>query len=415
VFDLLDSVRILAGLKSNQWKERAELEAMQEEGLRRLLEHAAEKVPFYRKSLKGTKVRDLEHLDSLPVLRKEDIRDHGASMLCSDHGPLRQYSTSGSTGIPVTIHFSRHELNYKLALGYLQLSESGLGPFDSQARITHYRLEPNILQRMGLFRNHYLPIKNSMKENLLALKRLRPEALHSCSSVLSPLAQENLASNDPINIDKVFSYAEVLSGKARELLKESFHCSVHDLYGATETGWIAWECEEGNMHLHSDSIIAEIVDDAGIPVKRGQTGSLVLTSLWKRSMPLIRYAIGDRTSFGSSCRCGRGLHVLRPIEGREDDLIVLPSGASYTVRDTNINALPGIQQFQIFQDRPGELVIKIVPNGRFSMQDELVRQVSSAMPEPMEVTVELVDSIPRGPTGKICSIVSKVKPPGQDA
>jgi phenylacetate-CoA ligase len=406
VFDLLDSASILAGLKSNQWKSRAELEELQAERLRGLIRHAAHKVPFYKDRLGA--VRDIEDLASLPLLRKDDIRMHWDSMLDKSQGKLTGFSTSGSSGMPIKAYFSRHELNRKLALGYLPLIENGVGPLDSQARIIYYSLKPNPLQRLGLFRNHYLPMHARPEENLRSLKRLRPDALHSYPSILMPLANWNMSSDEPLTVRKIFTSAEVLSANARGALEKSFNAKVHDIYGATETGWIAWECGEGSLHLHSDSVVAEVVDGSGHPAK-GE-GELVLTPLWRRSMPLIRYSIGDRASFSNRCKCGRGLHVLNPIEGRSNDLITLPSGrlfpAYFIIR---LNAIPGILQFQAYQESPGELLIRIVPEKGFSAKDRVIKEVSSSFPEPVEVKVDIVDSIMRGPTGKICAVLSNVK------
>jgi phenylacetate-CoA ligase len=220
--------------------------------------------------------------------------------------------------------------------------------------------------------------------------------------------------NHGLAIPRVFSSAETLTDNARRLISGSFGCDLRNFYGSTEAAWIAWECEKGGMHLH-DSVIAEIVDSKGRPVPRGGSGSLVLTPTWKRAMPFIRYDTGDIASLGPSCRCGRGTPVLGSLEGRSDDFIVMPSGMVRSARfvDLSIRDLPGILLYQAYQPEAGSLEFRIVPSGKFTndSRERLLKRLKASFPEPMEITIEVVDRIARGKSGKIRSVISKVKSP----
>lgn len=414
---VINSAVLLAQMKLNQWKSQDETESMQEERLKALFAYASEHVPYYRKTMKGASVKDLEDLARLPLTKKHEIRTQTDSFLSDRYrkGSLKMCSTSGSSGTPLDIFHHPSEGYHGPALEIHQLTEVGVSPFDIQARIHYIKDKPRILQRLGIFRRRHLPMDAGESDNLPLLMKMRPRALLSHASYLASLAQVNLASGAPLKVDKVFSYSEVLTARARELITKSFRCDLYDMYGIVETSWAGWQCEKGSIHLYSDSVVAEIVDDHGNPVKRGEYGNVILTTLWKRSMPLIRYQVGDRSAFGPKCRCGRGWHTLKTIEGRDIDFIVLPSGRTTSARqlDVVIRYLPGVLLFQAIQEKAGELHVKMVPVDRpppLAAQEEFIKQLSTAFPEPIKATLEVVDRLPRGKSGKIPYMVSKVEP-----
>jgi phenylacetate-CoA ligase len=407
--NLLKTALAIARMKLDS--RRDDLDSWQQERLRELVAYAAKRVPYYRKiSLRGN-----DDLASIPLTTKDALREGPDSFLAEGFSKdsLGKITTSGSSGMPVTIYYNEYEANHRLALEYYQLTECGVGPFDRQAHLTYYTLPRKTLQRLGVFRREYLSFYDDERENILRLKGIRPDVLHCYPSFLVPLAEANKEHGMGFSVKKIFSSAELLSEASRSIIEKSFQCDLRDFYGSTETSWVAWQCEKGSMHLH-DSIIAEVVDDAGMPLGKGKTGNLVLTPLWKRVMPFIRYYIGDRTALADKCRCGRTGGILMPIEGRNDDFIVLPSGRIRSARfvDLSIRSIPGILLYQAVQEKQGELTLMIVPAGKLSKSSEnlLVKNLKSSFPEPMEISVEIVDSIQRGKSGKIRSVISKVKP-----
>jgi phenylacetate-CoA ligase len=410
----LGAVLLLAQFRMNQWKSRDELESMQEEKLRKLVSYASEHVPYYRKALTGKSVRDLDDLSSLPLLTKKNVRQHSRSLVSRrfDANSLIQLTTSGSTGTPLEIYHSPDESKYGPAFELHQMIEAGVGPFDVHAVITKERNQPGLLNRLGLLRRHCFEFRNS-RQLAQDIRSIRPTVLRGTPSFIVPLAFENIRSGFGLHVKRAFTFSEVLTDKARDLIFRSFGCAVFDSYGSIETSWIGWECEKGSMHLFSDSIIAEVVDEKGNKLGQGRHGSIVLTPLWKRSMPLIRYNLGDRTALGSGCRCGRGYHVLKPVEGRNNDFIVLPSGAACSAHliGFNIRSFPGILQFQARQENAGEIRLLIIPEA--GMTDEVRRKIIKTLkgvfPEPMNISLELVSELPRSSSGKLCEFVSRLK------
>lgn len=414
---IINAASLIASMKLNQWKTREEIEAVQEKKLRHIVSYASKHVPYYRKTLEGKSVKSLEDLASLPITRKKEIQTQTDSFI-SDRfvkKSLSTVSTSGSTGAPLSIFHHSSESHHGPVCEVHQLTEAGVSPFDLQVFMApHGEERTYMIQRLGMFRRVNVPALDDERKSLLTLKRLQPRVIICLPSLLATMAYENLESEIGFKIDKIISCSEMLSESAKKLIERSFECEIYDAYGAVETSWIAWQCEEGGLHLYSDSMIAEMVDDKGNPVRKGEYGNIVLTPLWKHSMPLIRYQLGDRTAFGPECSCGRGLHTLKPVEGRADDFIVLPSGKPSPARFIHWVFYPmtEVLLFQAVQDSPGQVHLKIVPAGKplhESLKEKIIEKIKASYQEPLEITLEEVDKLPRGKTGKIKSVISKVK------
>src|SRR5262249_8028755 len=125
----------------------------------------------------------------------------------------------------------------------------------------------------------------------------------------------------------IITSAMVLHNWQRRVIEEVFACRVTNRYGCEEVSLIACECErhEG-LHVNADNLLVEVLRD-GRPAAPGEPGSVVVTDLSNRAMPLLRYQVGDvAVATDRLCPCGRGLPLLERIEGREADYVVTPSG-----------------------------------------------------------------------------------------
>jgi phenylacetate-CoA ligase len=412
---MFDTPLLLSQMKRNQWLSRDDLRRISEKKLLDLLSHARTSVPFYKKSLGGIHIRSIDELESLPILTKTVVRDNATSFISSAFGKrtLQATYTSGSTGIQVPLFYSYAESAYGVAFETHHLTECGAGIFDLQVRIAHYESRPNLLQCLGVFRCRYLDVRADETENLLRLASLRPGILISYPSILLPLARINSSEGLNLRLKLALSGGETLTPTARKEISSSFSCPVFDRYGSMESSWAAWECTHGSMHVQDDMVIVEIVDGNGKNVPDGKTGTIVVTPLWRRAMPFIRYSVGDSGSFGPPCACGRGLRTLRVVRGRQDDIIVLPSGKIRSARSINLmDDIPGMLSYQIIQEQPSIFVFRYVPSG--GLGDKERKEVESriragCLDEKIRVEFDEVAAIPRGNTGKIQTVVSKVK------
>jgi len=397
-------------MQRNQWKGREELEAMQEKKLLALISNARTNAPCYHAL---PDIRSLDELSSLPLTEKKDLweSDRHISKLFPKE-KLTMVSTSGSTGMPLVIYRTKHDVDYFCMLQCSRMISTGVYPLSLVGKVLYQRRN-YFFWAPGVFRYLFVSMFEEEGKILSMLKKAKPDILLSYPSTIIPLAHHNLESALGVRVPRVLSNSEVLSEQARKLISGSFGCTIRDLYGAIETGPIAFECEKGNMHVHSDSQIVEVLDKNGEQVKEGQEGEMVVTPLWQQAMPLIRYRLGDSVTLGGQCTCGRGSHTLKNIKGRSVDYIVMRSGRPCPLGlDLFIRNFHNILLFQIIQDEPGKVTIKIVPRGTFtdSSRQALIRTLNENSPEPLDISIEIVKSIPKTRTGKISCVVSSLKP-----
>lgn len=399
------SLSFLAQMKLNQWKSRGEIEALQQKSLERLLEHSRKNVPFYR-NYKSAR------LEGLPLLAKEQIFKSPESFLSSPREKLFPFPTSGSSGVPMPVYYSGIEGAYGAALSHFQYMEAGAAPWTKVAAFSHDRHQPSLFLSLLGRRWKYFSIFDSEADQLKRLRQMRPDIMSSCPSLLSLLAFENNETGNPISIPTIFSRSEYLSPGVRKQIQDSFSCKVRNFYGTNEASWMAWECEAGEIHVHSDSLILEIVDSNGNPLPPGKEGEIAITPLWRNSMPFIRYLIGDRGALGGSCSCGRGTHVLKKLVGRCDDFIILPSGRKISARAINLlDNLNSLKCYQIIQKKKGGIVFRYVPSKNFSPSVKSIvkeRILKGCRGEDLAIEFEETERIERGKTGKIQTVVSEL-------
>jgi phenylacetate-CoA ligase len=201
----------------------------------------------------------------------------------------------------------------------------------------------------------------------------------------------------------------------RYKIESVFGKILYNRYGCEELSIIASECSEHDgLHINAEGLYVEVLDgDNQVP------GKLVITDLWNKGMPLIRYEIGDMaTTKRGLCRCGRGLPRLGEIYGRTSDFLQSPDGklvSGISILDTFTIHIPGIKQVQIIQDVIDNLHFKIVKDENFN-EDSLAllaQNVRTIFGDQMKHETEIVDRIPQTSRGKykfsICNI-----PPERD-
>jgi phenylacetate-coenzyme A ligase PaaK-like adenylate-forming protein len=158
----------------------------------------------------------------------------------------------------------------------------------------------------------------------------QPQMLIAYASMLRLLAEEQLAGRLAIAPRFVFSASEVLTDSTRELATTAWGQPPHNVYGSTETSGIAAECgQHPGMHLFEDLVITEVVDEDNQPVPPGVYGAKVLvTVLFSRTLPLIRYEMTDSVQLAAEhgCPCGRPYALLAGIQGRAQEALRFPTG-----------------------------------------------------------------------------------------
>ena len=347
------------------WRRRdhwdaTKIAAHQDRALQELRRAAYAGSEFYRRHHAGlqeapfdqlppvTKTDLMSHFDeavTTPDLKLADVEQHLRALAAENGDPGVPWrgrwwaaATAGTAGPRGTFIWNRSEWATVLA-SYARANDwagiqAGLGRPLKVALVTsrvptHQSAVVGASLRSGLVPTLRLDVTAPMGETVAALNRFQPRALVGYASALHPLALEQLAGRLKISPQAVMSASEVLTPPAAQELAKAWGSAPVDVYAATETAGIASPCVYRNRHLYEDLLIVEPVDRDGSPVPRGTTGARVLvTVLFSRTLPLIRYEMSDTVRLGGrGCPCGRSFTLLEDIEGRIEDVLDMQGSA----------------------------------------------------------------------------------------
>ncbi len=418
---IVDGARAFAQVALEQWKSPEEVARLQEERLKTALS-LAYGTEHYRRAMDGAGARPSGGIDSLlrlPMTSKKELRANEGSFMTPNPpgGKVLSHDTTGSTGMPLRIWMDQRAATLRTALMLSNYFSSGVTPLSLMAKVLFEEgHEAGISGRLyGVIPWFGLSILDDEAKSLSLIGKRRADTLCAYPSVAALLAKANAKRQTPLRLRRVLCGAEVLYPEWRGLIRESFSCPVFNMYGSREFGPMAWECpEEHSMHVNSGSFFMEILDSRGKPCRNG-VGHVTLTSLCNSAMPLVRYDIGDLASWGRPCSCGRGLPVLKAIEGRADDLVLLPGGrfvSPLSFRFTDLKCMEALRIYQLVQERESQFVFRYVPiDGELSApaKDAIRARIALACKgEAISVEFEHVSQIKRNRRGKLNRLVSKV-------
>ncbi|MCW8958745.1 MAG: phenylacetate--CoA ligase family protein, partial [Gammaproteobacteria bacterium] len=210
------------------------------------------------------------------------------------------------------------------------------------------------------------------------------------------------------------SLGEALPDGLREICHDAWGVEVTDVYSTTELGYLAFQCpEHEHYHIQSESAIVEILDNEGQPCQPGEVGRVIVTPLHNYATPLIRYEVGDYAELGEPCSCGRGLPVIRHIQGRYRNLVTLPSGTLRYPRlgIQDLYEIAPIDQFQAIQHSLESIELKVVVPRPLSESERtaLLRHFSQAIGNEFHYTLNEVDALHRSPGGKYEEFISAIQ------
>ena len=431
---------ILLQLEHSQWLPPEEIERRQRVQLRSLLHHAQKTVPHYRKSLAPIAERlaagplTAELWSEVPLLQRADIQGGGQDMMSQSlpkrHGRINRTFTSGSTGKPVEVRHSElfvmfwravtmrnhfwHRRDFSGTLAMIR-GRSGGATYPDGKRADNWGIPRSAGIETGPVIS--LDINCSAEQQVDWLIRNEPAYFITHPTNLERLARHSLDKGLTVpGLREVQTVAEVLMPETRRLGQEAWGCPVTDMYTSRDLGYLALQCpEQEHYHVQSETILVEILDDAGRPCQPGEIGRVVATPLQEFAMPLIRYDIGDHAEVGPPCPCGRGLPVIKRILGRSQQMLTLPSGEKrWTIHgEGTLDSLLqlGVTQFQVVQKSLERLEARVAVTHTFSPDEEeaLRSWVRKAYGEDFEIVLTYFDEIPRTAEGKFFDFLSEVK------
>lgn len=423
--DLLQEAAERESWSSTQWNQ------WRSERLSYILHRAALHVPYYRNMWQARRRQgdyaSWNVLENWPILTKETLRKQPTAFVADDSKRYHMYheQTSGTTGKPVLLWHTRHGLRIRYAIHERRLRQwNGIEPDDTWAMmggqlVTSFsKTKPpfwvwNSGMRQLYMSSYHLSPTNA-PHYLEAMQRHRVSYMLGYASSMYALARSVLDSNLTAPTLKVaISNAEPLLAHQREAIEKAFSCPTRDTYGMTEYVAEASECRTGNMHVWPEVGVIEVMNERyAEPVPDGDIGRLVCTGLLNINMPLIRYDVGDRGALEKpdvACQCGRRLPLLRSIEGRTDDVIITPDGRTIGRLDAVFKADLPIREAQIIQEAIDKIRIRVVPASGYdnSHSESIVLRLRDRIGE-MDVTVSVVDTIPRTANGKLRAVVSEL-------
>jgi len=321
---------------------RAARRALQAERLRASVAWARARVPFYRDALASARVPDdavdLDRLDALPFTVKDHLRQHYPFGLFAvpREDVVRIHASSGTRGKPTVVGYTRNDLRIWREVMARALAAAGAEPGQLIQIAYGYGLFTGGLgfhdgaEHMGLT---VVPASsgNTLRQILL-LQDFRPHGLACTPSFALHIGESMLEQGlDPRKVGLSYGLfgAEPWTDAMRAQLETLWGCAAVDFYGLSEMigPGVATECVEARdgLHLNEDHFLPEIVDPrTGAPLPDGREGELVLTSLTKEALPLLRYRTGDVTRLDPApCRCGRTTVRMARIKGRTDDMLII--------------------------------------------------------------------------------------------
>ena len=434
----------LSQFRRGQWDDAETFSNRQAEHLSRILIHATTRVPFYMNSGKripqdALRREPLRVLALLPILEKTDLRDNLADLTCEmGRGTFRD-SSGGSTGEPVAVLKDKVFLGASLAAA--ELFHEWTGVYRGERVVKLWGAARDLDVRTGIGRrlgeliynrrslNAFEMSAETMRDYVERLSEFRPVCIEGYADALYELAKFAVGSG--LSIPKpraIISSASTLHQHMRDLIENTFGASVFNRYGGREAGGMAGECDRHeDLHVFGETVVLEVVDDAGREVQEGEEGDVLVTSLWNYTMPLIRYRIGDRAIRGPErCSCGRPYPLLKRIAGRSGASFPRPGGGTvvpeFFIHVIGVECNDGsIARFQVVQESMDGIVVRVVPKSGANtipphLQQQITARIHDAMGEGCDVRFSIEGGIAPTPTGKHIYTVSLIeKERGGDA
>ncbi len=399
--------------------------------LRKLLVHAFSTVPFYQDlykshgfSLQDFKKFELEDLQKLPYLEKEDLRKYGTTTLLSTkRNKGKFYGSSGSTGTPTQIYFSRKFHQTWSALYETRARNwAGVNYKSPRSMIGGRRVLPtatssppfyriNKAESQFYFSAYHISDANA-SDYIVGLQKSKAAYLVGYATSIYLLAQsihkqQLLAPK----FKAVLTSSEKLTSNMRMLIEKVFKCKVYDAYSGMEACGLISENSEGELLFSPDSGVMEVLDDKGKSAKPGDTGEVIATGFLNYDQPLIRYRIGDYVKISKNQETLKGIKMLKieEIEGRTEDVIVSSDGRKMVRFHSIFIGIQSIIMTQLIQKSIHAITIKLVVDSSYKTKNEeiMAERIKNQLGQ-ISVEFEYVEAIEKANNGKYKAVISTI-------
>jgi len=429
----------LKEIEELQYKPQDEIRGYQEEKLEKLLLHAYTNVPYYHRILPEVEVIkngevDLENFDKIPILTKEIIRKEGETLYSKDYKSRKSYenTSGGSTGEPVKFIQNKEYDEWNIAtkiyfktFANQEVGDKELRLWGSERDILEGKEKLSIRLRNWLYNrkelNSFRMSEKDMFEFVKKWNKFKPRWIEAYVQSVYEFGKFIKENNLNIHSPKgVLTSAGTLYPEMKDLIEEVFKCEVFNRYGSREVGGIACNCGKyEELHVAIWHGYIEILDTNRNLIQSGEIGKIYVTTLNNFSMPLIRYDIGDIgvRSEKEQCSCGRGMPLIKKVEGREISVFKTKEGkivpGEFFIHFIGVVFNKGfISKFQVIQEDYDLIKIKVVIRDKIGFdngKNEIINSIKKVMGQDCKVEFEFVDEIEPTKSGKYLYIICEVE------
>ncbi|WP_144185779.1 phenylacetate--CoA ligase family protein [Elioraea rosea] len=420
---------------------REQLLAHQRDAFKVIVRHAAHASPFYRTHYRGIEIADGPEPSQLPVTNKRLLMDNLEAVVTDQRlsrdmldrhlagatgdsllfGEYRVVATAGTSGLRGIFVYDRAAWRTVLANTLRWQHFAGIAPrWPNRVRICsigadnpmHVTSRIPMSGDIGLFQIRHLLATDPIEHLVSSLAEFQPDVILPYPSVAALIAREQLAGRLSISPRVVATHSELLTPEMARLIEQAWGIEAFNHYGLTEEPHVGADCtRHAGLHLFEDTAMIEVVDDEYRPVPDGTLGTrYLLTNLYNRIQPLIRYEVTDMLARAPAlCACGRPFGLIAAMGGRAEDLLHLPraDGQRGEVSVTPmlvslaVEAFLGVREYAVEHDASGIRLRLVVPDAEDrrkigqALPARLGSDIASHGAVPPPITLEFLDGLAR--------------------
>ena len=398
-------------------KDLQDLDRYREKAFQRVLKRAMQ-TPLYREKYRGIDIEaiTLDTIDHLPILTKQDIRQHFPQGVVPEGYNTKRalvVSTSGSTGQPTSIYTDFFTV-IKALMGFIrEIREYGISwrrdkmtiiadltTGSAEEAYLNQTAVPNLKAFFSMNNMQLIHVGGDMMDIIEKIDAFKPKFIGGYPGSLQALAVLKRKGHGlHIQPEIIASSGAVLDDYTRRYIEEAFGARVFDVYGSTEAGPIAFECQKGKYHTHYDMVHLEFLDEHETPVPFGIPGRIVITKLYGNATPIIRYnGLNDFViPLADHCDCGIHSPLIAQVAGRMVDVLIMPSGR--IIEPFSVSGIPAkvmeragssiIQQFQIVQEDYDTVDVFLVMDATSDGKEKIKREIEKEFEKKLERNVKV--------------------------
>ena len=380
--------------------------------------------PFYKNKIQITNY----NWNDLPILKKQDLQVPLQNRLSKGFNlkNIFKNKTSGSTGNP--FYFAKDKFSHALTWAIID-NRFNWHDLQGKKQARFYGIpKGGMARKKELFKDFSLNryrfnvfdlSEENLKNWITKFNKTKFVYLNGYTSVLVVFAKYLVSQNIVLKnicptLKACVVTSEMLFKNDKIILEKGFGVDIINEYGASELDLIAFENTKGQWILNTDSLFVEIVDDNDTVLEDGKVGNIVITSLFNKANPFIRYKIGDR---GAIKKVTPKETILLQLEGRSEDIVKLPSGKKapgltfYYITKSVMEDASNVKEIKIIQEKRNTFTIEYVSLNELEPKDKLkIKEALNTYLEPnLNITFVKLNSLQRSKSGKLKQFTSLLK------